>query len=317
MAGRVIYIYGLKDPRNDDIRYVGKTNNLKSRLRGHIYAKKKCYSASWVKSLTSVGVMPVMFLLEESDDKTWRERERFWIAHYRALGYKLTNMTEGGDGNGIISPELRESMAARMRGKKHSEATKKKMSASRSGENNGNYGKHQSEETKEKNRQAHLGKKQSEQAKKKLSDFWIGKPKPPTQRANIIAAKTGERNPRWGKKNTAEHNAKISAGNKGKTISAENIAKLVVANTGRQISEETRELMRQAKLGKPLSAEHRAKIGVSNTGKIVPPEVGEKISKSKKGKPGRSPTAETRTKIGDATRKRYALAKLEKDNLTT
>jgi hypothetical protein len=44
-----------------------------------------------------------MRVLEVATATTWENRERFWIAHGRELGWELFNLTDGGDGlHGLI-----------------------------------------------------------------------------------------------------------------------------------------------------------------------------------------------------------------------
>lgn len=59
-----MFIYVLIDPRNLEIRYVGKTNNPKERMRAHIsphiymrHNNKKCI---WIEELRSIGLRPTM-----------------------------------------------------------------------------------------------------------------------------------------------------------------------------------------------------------------------------------------------------------------
>lgn len=93
-------IYGLRDPRSGECRYVGKTDkDLKTRLRRHINraatypGSTRC--ASWIAALRSDGMRPEIFLLEEVAEG-WPEAEQFWIAYLRFLGAELTNLTDGG-----------------------------------------------------------------------------------------------------------------------------------------------------------------------------------------------------------------------------
>ena len=67
-----------------------------------------------------------------------------------------------------------------LKGKHHTEETKKKMSKSRKGKNHPMYGKHLTEETKEKISETRKGKKPSEETRKKLSE-----------------TRKGEKNPSW------------------------------------------------------------------------------------------------------------------------
>lgn len=59
-----MYIYILIDPITLEIRYVGKTNNPKKRMRAHIsphvymrHNNKKCI---WIEELKALGLRPVM-----------------------------------------------------------------------------------------------------------------------------------------------------------------------------------------------------------------------------------------------------------------
>lgn len=92
------YIYVLKNPVTDDIRYVGKTTNPNTRLYNHIKMvnRGKTYCKSWIKSLLKQGLKPQMEIVEFNclDSST---RERYWINHFTKLGYNLCNHTIGGE----------------------------------------------------------------------------------------------------------------------------------------------------------------------------------------------------------------------------
>src|SRR6185436_1904636 len=107
----MIIIYCLIDPRDYNIRYVGRTNNLIRRLAEH---KTKCYTensiyhtAKWLRKLHKLGLEPIAKILEECSLENCHEREIFWIARGRLLGWKLTNSTDGGDGMLNASLETR------------------------------------------------------------------------------------------------------------------------------------------------------------------------------------------------------------------
>lgn len=144
-----VYIYGLWDPRDISLRYIGKTIRPKARLHRHLvdYDRGKItHCSTWVKGLLNDGLEPLMEILEECTEETWREAERGWIADGRNIGLRLTNMVDGGLGGAV-------------RGRKLSIDQRKKMSESLMGRPGPMKGKKQTEEAKEKDRIGHLGKR--------------------------------------------------------------------------------------------------------------------------------------------------------------
>jgi hypothetical protein len=63
----MIYIYALVDPRDLEVRYIGKTNDPKNRLRAHIYphnsVKDKNIKMIWTEELKALGLRPIMSVL--------------------------------------------------------------------------------------------------------------------------------------------------------------------------------------------------------------------------------------------------------------
>lgn len=129
-------IYGLFDPVTNYLRYVGKTVSMAKRMECHIYnAKKKgkkVYSRRWIASLLNKGLRPQMEILEEVGEDQANDAERFWIAAMRLAGCRLTNRTDGGDGQPKgykWSDEARRKISLAGRGRKQSEETKAKLRA--------------------------------------------------------------------------------------------------------------------------------------------------------------------------------------------
>lgn len=109
IESRVVYIYGLWDSRDSRLRYIGKTINPKARLRRHCldYDKGKItHCSTWVKGLLNDGLEPMMEILEECTEETWREAERDWIAKARGFGLDLVNMVDGGMGGAVRGRKL-------------------------------------------------------------------------------------------------------------------------------------------------------------------------------------------------------------------
>lgn len=107
---RRAFIYALTDPRDGQIRYVGKTFNLESRFRGHLKEKIGSKKNNWIHGLKTAGLAPSIELLETVEcksDSDWAEVERFWISTLSFYGFRLLNLTSGGDSGFSMSPETR------------------------------------------------------------------------------------------------------------------------------------------------------------------------------------------------------------------
>ena len=93
---KTVEIYGLYDPDTDELRYVGKANNPKKRLKTHLYERGDRRPVNnWVKALVESGKAPVQRILETVPEDQWEEAERRLIAHYRQT-CKLLNLADGG-----------------------------------------------------------------------------------------------------------------------------------------------------------------------------------------------------------------------------
>ena len=172
------FIYTLSCPTTNEIRYVGKSNDVKNRVKQHIYRVKKLNEYIhdkdiWINELTCKGLKPKIEILDEVLLSEWDYWERFWILIIMSWGFNLTNIRKGGNGYGF-----------------HQKETIEKIRKSQSGKNNAMYGKKS---------KAHTGRVLSEEHKKKLSE-----------------SKKGVKNAMYGKTHTEETKRKISEAKKGK-----------------------------------------------------------------------------------------------------
>lgn len=94
------YIYVLRCPLSNKVRYVGKTNNPKERYKNHLNRlhNKGTHKANWIVHLRNKGLRPIFEIIEEVDIKNWKSKEKYYISHYIDEGCDLVNHTEGGDG---------------------------------------------------------------------------------------------------------------------------------------------------------------------------------------------------------------------------
>lgn len=86
-VGRYL-IYGLIDPRDRGLRYIGKTHKRKeARLDEHIKCAVDGDSRvvyDWIRELIQKGFKPEIFVLKKIDpDLCWREAEREAIAFWQ------------------------------------------------------------------------------------------------------------------------------------------------------------------------------------------------------------------------------------------
>lgn len=90
----MITVYALLDPRDSAIRYVGRTTDVKHRLTKHNSLKSNVGTPKndWVREMRSVGVRPVLEVLEEVETK---KEGKFWEVHYtdlfRSWGFDILN----------------------------------------------------------------------------------------------------------------------------------------------------------------------------------------------------------------------------------
>ena len=109
MEEKQSYIYSLEYPEGN-VKYIGKANDLKKRLKGHLdkINQHVSHKNSWIKGLLSKGVKPIINVVDVIPEKEWQFWEEHYIWLYRSYGFKLTNLTFGGDGMSNPSPETIE-----------------------------------------------------------------------------------------------------------------------------------------------------------------------------------------------------------------
>lgn len=212
-----VIIYTLSCPITNEIKYIGKTSkDINVRFKEHLTeskSKKRINKrTNWIKSLLNNNLLPIPEILDIVNDIEWEFWERHYISLYKSWGFKLTNMTDGGDGQSVGYSPLKE--------------TRELMSVNRKGENNSFYGKKHNEETKKKISESKKGKtawnkgipgeKKSEHIKQILSEKL-----------------SGEKNPFYGKKHTEESKRKAGEKNKGNKY-----------RLGKKFSEESKAKMR-------------------------------------------------------------------------
>jgi hypothetical protein len=223
---KTTFIYALTDPRPGDLHvYIGKADNPKKRYAQHSNKahSDKTYKAAWLRSLVKNGLKPGLQIVAEVPALEWENWETTFIRWYRALGWKVVNTTDGGDG--ISNPtaavraklrsakigkrlcqEHRDNIGAAQTGKKRSAEARANIGAGKVGEKNPMFGKAVSAET-----------------RSKISAAGKGRVFSPDSLDKIRAAKLGARNPMFGRRysQSEERRSRISAAKMGHTVSKE------------------------------------------------------------------------------------------------
>jgi len=102
MSEYKVYIYYLKDPFTEQVRYVGKTFEPKSRFSSHLAGKGNKNKSNWIKSLKVQNSIPLMEIVEECTNENCAEREIFHISNARENNYPIFNVAKGGGSKTLL-----------------------------------------------------------------------------------------------------------------------------------------------------------------------------------------------------------------------
>jgi len=133
----MVYIYILIDPLTNEVRYCGKTNNIKVRLAGHLKEKRSNNDKmDWVKNLKSQKVKPKLCVIDEVPDEDWSFWEKYWISQLKCWGFDLLNKTNGGE-SGVTgfkhTKEARRKISEKQKGRIMPSDWRKNISLSKKG----------------------------------------------------------------------------------------------------------------------------------------------------------------------------------------
>ncbi len=138
-------VYGLFDPRTQELRYVGKSCQGLKRPRKHSapsQLKKQTHTARWCSELAAQRLRPEIEVLEEHlGAETLYDAEQFFIAYFRSIGCRLTNHVDGGRGAlGLKhTPEAKARISAAHRGKVVSLDSRARISTAKLGIKKGRF----------------------------------------------------------------------------------------------------------------------------------------------------------------------------------
>ena len=93
-------IYILIDPRTNEVRYVGKANNVSQRYKAHLNRARKhqTHKKNWLEQLRREGLKPIIEVIDVVLIDEWQYWEIYWISQMKQWGFNLLNCSNGGDG---------------------------------------------------------------------------------------------------------------------------------------------------------------------------------------------------------------------------
>jgi hypothetical protein len=129
------YTYIYYDPTDFTPIYVGKGKGL--RCYDHLGNTQNRPLPNKIRKLRKAGLEPIIeFIVKDVDEQYALCCERFWIKVIGRRDLKtgtLLNLTDGGDGVTNISPQARQAISKRQKGKKLTEEHKAAVGASLKG----------------------------------------------------------------------------------------------------------------------------------------------------------------------------------------
>jgi group I intron endonuclease len=188
---QIICIYLIKSPSSRI--YIGQTWNLNERYKSGVSPSQRLLYRSYQKhgkeNHTKQIIHQFIGNVTQQDLDYW---ERRYIDLYKASGFELLNIREGGGNRGALSQETKELLRQRKNEwiKLNPEKQKTITAAACA---------------------ANIGKKRSEETKKLQREAAKGRPKSEQHRLNASAAKKGKPSPHKGKHFSAEAVERIRA----------------------------------------------------------------------------------------------------------
>lgn len=99
------FIYALRCPNSQELRYVGKSDEPDRRLLQHLQSpSRNAEVAAWMASLVEDGKQPELIILERVSVDRWRHAEIRWTKRLRDEGAPLFNKVSYTAPEGVRAP---------------------------------------------------------------------------------------------------------------------------------------------------------------------------------------------------------------------
>ena len=120
---KIVYVYVLREDGLDEVRYIGLSQSPEKRIRAHFGERemtknRESPKTAWIKSVMDRNGKIVHEIIDECNSTVGREREQFWINHYKSIGHELTNIRKAKLDRHDILERGREKYRARSASKK-------------------------------------------------------------------------------------------------------------------------------------------------------------------------------------------------------
>ncbi len=201
----MFYVYVHRKKSDSSIFYVGK--GTKDRAY-----RKKGRNRYWHNIVNKHGYY-VEIVQNHISEWVALELEKYLISEYKNLGYKLCNLTEGGEGiSGYAhTEEAKKRVSIANTGKTHTEEARKKMSESRKGRKLSPESIKQISDKMKGENHYFFGKTHSDEYKKAMSDKLKGRKFTQEHKDKIGASRKGEKHPLAKKANVYTKDGKLLA----------------------------------------------------------------------------------------------------------
>lgn len=155
-------VYALIDPRNGQLRYIGKSESGLERPREHgrpstLRQNTNPHKCNWIRDLKRDGWEYEVEVLEDGPEDL-NEAEIFWIGYFRMLGANLLNASTGGESGTKgwkQSPETIEKRRQKLLGHEVPQERRDRIAASLAGRPSPKKGRQLSEDELKKHAEAH------------------------------------------------------------------------------------------------------------------------------------------------------------------
>jgi hypothetical protein len=110
--------------------YIGKGSSNRVKHKG------KLRSNYWHNYINKYGFKDYILIEEDLDEKTSFELEKYWISQFKCWGFRLINLTDGGDGCTYWTGKKRPDISLKFKGHKVSDHTRNLISKGNKGNHN-------------------------------------------------------------------------------------------------------------------------------------------------------------------------------------